>query len=197
MIRFPSSRPDARRKAWGPLLVLLGCALMVFGCTPPTVAGGNGDINLPVMTDKPTTLKQLTVEPDCQAELPRESLINVLWTDPAAGRQPQRIDLTPFKRGFSQALYYSMIVGKDQRFKVPRGQTPSDNLDGSLKGLRTRDFQVDEKSGSTRLALGGLVPGMTYFLRVSSFDASAKQWLPSQTLRFEAPVCRNDQVDEK
>jgi hypothetical protein len=180
-----------------PLLGLLALALAVSGCTPPTVGSGPGDINLPVVTDKPMTLKQLAVEPDCQVQLPRESLIDVLWIDPATGRQPQRIDLTSYKRGFSQGLYYSMIAGKDQGFKVPQGQNASANLDASMKQMRNRDFQFDAKGGSTRLALGGLVPGMTYFLRVCRFDATNKQWIPSQTIRFDAPVCRNDQVDEK
>ncbi|PPK88168.1 hypothetical protein CLV84_1133 [Neolewinella xylanilytica] len=187
--------PDSATPLRFSILLLVSC-LLLTGCPSGTrITDRVPPANLPVDAAKLQEIPDLVVSPDCDVELPRESLVLVTWAKVQERGTAYRIDLTPYKQGFEQDLFYTLLPGEKKAFQFTAEQGRAANLTSSLADVRVRDFTTENRSGGNRLALAGLVPGMTYYLRVSTFSPTDDSWLPGQTIRFDAPVCPFDSPD--
>lgn len=170
--------------------------LLFSGCPSATrVTDRMPPPDLPIASEKLKEIRELVVLPDCGVEHPRESLIVVNWDKDQDGEAIHRIDLTPYAQGLEQDLFYTLIPRQDKSFTYTPKQGSIANLTKTLGGVRVRNFAPGKGTEGNRLSLGGLIPGMTYYLRVSTYSPNDNAWLPGQTLDFDAPVCPFDASD--
>ena len=173
---------------------MAGTMLLILSCTPRTLDKlKSSSINRPTELTNPVFLDYLEAEP-LVSEQKGQSATSLNWKDPTNSRQFQRIDVTTFKNGFQSNQFYSVVpFDKESQIHRIKKFVLAPNLTRSIDSMQIRKEEFLE-NGASNLELDGLVPGMNYYVRICHFDLQKRRWIPSQTIKFRAPIFPFDEV---
>jgi len=130
---------------------------------------------------------------ECSESEPGEAILRLQWAASATSSDT-RIEVTIYKDGFQSRRFVSVSAAEPQAYQ--KGGATFSALDSKSQGyeasaealnLDLKALTLDERTKRVEGVVGGLIPGINYFVRVSGVS--------DEIVRVRAPICPVDSAN--
>jgi hypothetical protein len=129
---------------------------------------------------------------ECSEITPRAPIVRIRWPR-STGAQAAQIDVSIYKDGFATGRFVSAAITDPAEaprsgvaLRAAQGPLSASKLPEALS-LRLESFTAVKDGADIEVVLGGLIPGLNYYLRVGGIG--------SEIVRVRAPICPVDFVE--
>jgi hypothetical protein len=158
------------------LLAILWLALMALSCSKVEAA-------------------ILDYKAECSEVTPRAVILRIRWPQSVTPTTTPQIEVSIYKDGFTTGRFVKAAVADAKAIPASgvtmlaaEGPMAAAKLPDALV-LRVESLQMVKDGGELEAVLGGLIPGINYYVRVRGIS--------DEVIRIRAPICPADFVDEE